>query len=90
LDTSSNQALACSLFVDGLSTRAEIDAQSGRGVGLAAVRAACEHIGGTIEVESKPGLGTLFRFRFPGAGVACGHDLVGGAAVPPVISSRPP
>lgn len=74
LDTDSNDALVRSLFVDGLSTREDVDAQSGRGVGLAAVRAACERLGGTIAVDSTPGTGTTFRFRLPALGVAAAHD----------------
>jgi len=74
LDTGSHGALVQSLFADGLSTRAEVDAVSGRGVGLAAVRAATERLAGTIEVESEPGRGTTFRFRFPMIGVATTRD----------------
>ena len=75
LDTSSNEALVRSLFVDGMSTRTAVDAQSGRGVGLAAVRAACERLGGTIEVESELGVGTVFRFRFAATCVAAFVDV---------------
>jgi HPt (histidine-containing phosphotransfer) domain-containing protein/two-component sensor histidine kinase len=74
LDTSSQAALVQSLFVDGISTRATVDAQSGRGVGLAAVRAACDRLAGVIEVDSEPGRGTVFRFRFPAIGVAVRQD----------------
>jgi signal transduction histidine kinase len=74
LDTSSNEALGRALFVDGLSTRDEISPQSGRGIGLAAVRAACDRLGGTIEIESEPGRGTRFRFRLPAVGVAAAQD----------------
>jgi HPt (histidine-containing phosphotransfer) domain-containing protein/two-component sensor histidine kinase len=74
LDITSQAALVQSLFVDGISTRATVDAQSGRGVGLAAVRAACERLSGAIEVDSEPGRGTVFRFRFPAIGVAVRQD----------------
>jgi len=53
------------LFVDGISTADEVTEFSGRGVGLAVMRAACEERGGRIEVESEPGRGTSFVFRFP-------------------------
>jgi two-component system chemotaxis sensor kinase CheA len=64
------------MFMDGVSSRTEVTQTSGRGVGLAAVRQACEADGGTVEVMTQPGKGTTFRFRFrrpvvkPGALVA--------------------
>ena len=53
------------LFADGVSTRIEVTEHSGRGVGLAAVRAACEAAGGTARVTSRAGYGTTFAFHFP-------------------------
>ncbi len=41
---------------------------AGTGLGLAIVRQAAETHGGTVEVESRPGAGALFRVRLPGAG----------------------
>lgn len=70
LDTSSHEALVRALFLDGFSTRDAVDEQAGRGVGLAAVRAACEQLAGSIKVTSEPGQGTLFRLRLPAIGVA--------------------
>jgi chemotaxis protein histidine kinase CheA len=55
------------LFLDGLSTRAEASEHSGRGVGLGAVRQACERLGGRVEVQSQPGAGTTFRFVWSSA-----------------------
>jgi len=52
------------LFVDGLSTAASVTQFSGRGVGMGAVRAACEALGGTVSVTSEPGRGTRVVFRF--------------------------
>jgi signal transduction histidine kinase len=40
---------------------------SGTGLGLAIVRQAAETHGGTVEVESSPGRGALFRVRLPAA-----------------------
>jgi signal transduction histidine kinase len=40
---------------------------TGTGLGLAIVRQAAETHGGTVEVESAPGQGALFRLRLPGA-----------------------
>jgi two-component system chemotaxis sensor kinase CheA len=59
--------LVAALFADGLTTRDESTTSSGRGVGLSAVRAACVAMGGEIDVESRPGGGTTFRFSFPSA-----------------------
>lgn len=45
------------LFVPGLSTRSEADLLGGRGLGLDIAREAVVGIGGTIRLESRPGLG---------------------------------
>ncbi|HEY1534496.1 MAG TPA: HAMP domain-containing protein, partial [Polyangiaceae bacterium] len=61
------------LFIDGLSTRTSADDVSGRGVGMAAARAACRAIGGDVAVTSSPGNGTTLRFTIPlGAQLATG------------------
>lgn len=55
------------IFEDGMSTRQEVTDLSGRGVGLSAVRQACEAAGGRVHVTSEVGKGTkmLFEFRRP-------------------------
>ncbi|QLA16881.1 ATP-binding protein [Desulfolutivibrio sulfoxidireducens] len=53
------------LFLDDFSTRDEISPLSGRGVGLAAIKAETEKLGGAIAVESAPGQGTRFIFTLP-------------------------
>lgn len=53
------------LFAPGLTTASEVTETSGRGIGLAAVREACDRLGGSIEVQSDRGRGTSIRFRFP-------------------------
>lgn len=53
------------LFIDGLSTRAEVSEVSGRGVGMGAVRAELRRLGGELEVDTTAGQGTVFRFRLP-------------------------
>jgi chemotaxis protein histidine kinase CheA len=55
------------IFHDGLSTAREVSAVSGRGVGMAAVRAAVEERGGCIAVHSVPGAGTTFELFVPHA-----------------------
>src|SRR5207245_366927 len=49
----------------GLSTRAEVSEVSGRGVGLDVVAHAVEHLGGRVEVESRPAQGTRFTMTVP-------------------------
>lgn len=56
--------LVAAMFSDGLSTRTAVSELSGRGVGLGALRRAVLDLGGTIEIESKPGRGTCLRFVF--------------------------
>lgn len=53
------------LFVDGVSTRRTVTANSGRGVGLSAVRDAVRSLGGRIEIQTRAGQGTTFRFVLP-------------------------
>ncbi|NDY57474.1 hypothetical protein G3N56_12085 [Desulfovibrio sulfodismutans] len=53
------------LFRDDFSTRDEVSLLSGRGVGLAAVRAETERLGGAVRVESEPGRGSRFIFTLP-------------------------
>lgn len=53
------------IFRDGMTTRDEADDLSGRGVGLSAVRAAVEALGGSITVHSDPGQGTKFTVTLP-------------------------
>ncbi len=55
------------LFADGLSTLDEANEYSGRGVGMAAVREACQARGGSVRVEDRAGGGTRVSFRFPRA-----------------------
>ncbi|HVV85759.1 MAG TPA: ATP-binding protein [Kofleriaceae bacterium] len=55
------------LFVDGLSTRSEPTETSGRGVGMSALRAAAEAMGGTVELSSARGRGTTVAFIIPHA-----------------------
>lgn len=58
------------IFRDGVSTAAAVTETSGRGVGLAAVRAACRAAGGDIAVSSEPGRGTTFAISL-GRAAAC-------------------
>ena len=52
-------------FLPGLSTRAEASDVSGRGVGLDAVKAAVEGLGGMFTVRSTPRQGSRFLLELP-------------------------
>lgn len=64
LDSATSEDLVNALFADGLSTAESITDTSGRGVGMSAVRNACEELGGTIEIDSEANAGTTIRFKF--------------------------
>ncbi|WP_020654058.1 hybrid sensor histidine kinase/response regulator [Massilia niastensis] len=49
----------------GVSTRAEVGALSGRGMGLAVVADAIAAVGGELSLESGVGRGSLFELRLP-------------------------
>jgi two-component system chemotaxis sensor kinase CheA len=53
------------LFVPGFSTARSVSEISGRGVGMDVVRRAIGRLSGTLEVASRPGLGTTFTIRLP-------------------------
>ncbi|QDB78188.1 chemotaxis protein CheA [Georgenia wutianyii] len=53
------------LFMPGFSTARAVTNVSGRGVGMDVVRTKIEAIGGSVDVESRPGQGTTWRLRIP-------------------------
>lgn len=53
------------LFHSGMTTRADSDMSSGRGMGLSAALEAVRRVGGDIEVVTAAGKGTTFRLRMP-------------------------
>jgi two-component system chemotaxis sensor kinase CheA len=53
------------LFQPGFSTATEVSETSGRGVGLDAVKAAVEQVGGSVNVVSYPGEFTSFVITIP-------------------------
>lgn len=53
------------IFEPGFSTRAEVTALSGRGVGLDVVRMRVAQMHGRVEVDSAPGLGARFALTVP-------------------------
>jgi chemosensory pili system protein ChpA (sensor histidine kinase/response regulator) len=53
------------IFAPGFSTAEKIGEQAGRGVGLDVVNQVIESMGGRIDVESLPGVGTKFTLSLP-------------------------
>ncbi len=69
------------LFLPGFSTAEHVTNVSGRGVGMDVVRTKIEAIGGSVDVESTVGAGTVWRLRIPltlaimpALTVACGSE----------------
>jgi two-component system, chemotaxis family, sensor kinase CheA len=54
--------LLAAVFHDGLTTKRDISEFSGRGIGMGAVKAVCARMGGSVQIESEEGRGTLVRF----------------------------
>jgi two-component system chemotaxis sensor kinase CheA len=65
LRTETQDQLVEALFAEGVSTKDTVTDLSGRGVGLAALRAAALTEGGQITIASRPQRGTCVRFDFP-------------------------
>ena len=53
------------IFQPGFSTAAEVSELSGRGVGLDAVKAAVEELGGSVSVTSEVTRGSTFQIKLP-------------------------
>lgn len=53
------------IFLPGVSTAEKVTSVSGRGVGMDVVKTNIEKVGGSVEVQSRPGEGTTFRLRVP-------------------------
>jgi two-component system, chemotaxis family, sensor kinase CheA len=69
------------LCADGVTTRAEVTALSGRGVGMAAFKQRVVALGGSLEVRSVRGEGTTWIVRFPGASATHGpRDAAGSSS----------
>jgi two-component system chemotaxis sensor kinase CheA len=52
-------------FAPGLSTSEQVSNLSGRGVGMDVVKTNIEKIGGTVDLQSTPGKGTLLKIKIP-------------------------
>ncbi len=61
----SDRELINLVFLPGFSTAEKITNVSGRGVGMDVVKTYIEKIGGTVDLQSKMGQGTLVRMKIP-------------------------
>ncbi|HWQ30878.1 MAG TPA: ATP-binding protein, partial [Negativicutes bacterium] len=85
-DLDDNEALQ--LFIDNhLSTAADITYISGRGLGLSAVRAEAEKLGGTMVIESIRGKGTTFVFSLPCEAETMLSGLSAASIMKPVVDT---
>jgi two-component system, chemotaxis family, sensor kinase CheA len=71
---SARQALMLSC-IPGFSTAKEVTDVSGRGVGMDAVNASIQKLGGSLAIESEPGRGSKFTLTLP-MNIAIIHTLV--------------
>ena len=53
------------VFLPGLSTAEKVTNISGRGVGMDVVKTNIEKIGGTVDIQTRPGHGTTVRMKIP-------------------------
>ena len=53
------------IFLPGFSTAEKITNVSGRGVGMDVVKTNIEKIGGTVDLQSQPGVGTTIKIKIP-------------------------
>lgn len=65
LDKLSDAQISRFIFHPGFSTADNVTAVSGRGVGMDVVKANVDSIGGTVDVASRPGLGTTITIKIP-------------------------
>ncbi len=61
----SNAQLDALIFEPGFSTAEEVTRLAGRGVGMDVVASEVRQLGGTIDIHSEPGRGTVFTLRLP-------------------------
>jgi two-component system chemotaxis sensor kinase CheA len=80
----SEEELHALIFRSGFTTRTDVTATSGRGVGLDLVRAEVQALRGSLDLESRQGQGTRFVLRVPSdvgssavLQVQCGQQVVG-------------
>ncbi|HYD19159.1 MAG TPA: ATP-binding protein [Patescibacteria group bacterium] len=65
VDGRSDAELLQHVFDHDISTRTHVDLNAGRGVGMSAVKAATQKLGGEITMASEEGRGATLHFRLP-------------------------
>ncbi len=65
LNEMSDEDIMNLVFLPGFSTAEKITNVSGRGVGMDVVRTNIDKIGGSIDLRSKPGIGTTVQIKIP-------------------------
>lgn len=65
LEAMTDRDKAALIFLPGVSTAEKVSGLSGRGVGMDVVKTNLDKLGGKIEIDSVPGLGTRFRIKLP-------------------------
>ncbi|QTA92620.1 chemotaxis protein CheA [Desulfonema magnum] len=65
LDRMAPRELMSVIMKPGFSTTTQVSKTSGRGVGMDVVKKNVEKLNGTIEIDSKAGVGTRFRIKIP-------------------------
>ena len=80
--------LEAALFSDGISTRRESTATSGRGVGLGALREVVRALGGDSKVDTAEGGGASFRFALPESMLADAAPVARPDGEPPVTGAQ--
>jgi two-component system chemotaxis sensor kinase CheA len=65
LDAMADAQIIDLVFAAGVSTASQVTGLSGRGVGMDAVRAAVERVGGQVAIDSRPGLGATIKLMLP-------------------------
>lgn len=63
--TMSNRQIQNIIFMPGFSTADQVTNISGRGVGMDVVKSNIEKIGGTVDISSNLGEGTVFKLKIP-------------------------
>jgi two-component system chemotaxis sensor kinase CheA len=61
----SDRELVNLIFLPGFSTAEKVTNVSGRGVGMDVVKTNIEKIGGTVDLQGTPGLGTTLKIKIP-------------------------
>jgi len=75
------------VFIENLSVSDEITSISGRGIGLAAVKEELDKLGGSVEIFSQAGTGTVFTFRLPQLESNKLHDISAQDMINPLLNT---